>query len=70
MPVGTEVVWVNQDAAPHTTTSGTPSEVANIWTSGNLSQGDSFSVTFTKLGSFPYFCRIHPSMTATVTVVE
>ena len=70
VPVGTEVVWVNQDGAPHTTTLGTPSELANIWTSGSLSKGDSFSATFIEPGTFPYFCKIHPSMTATVTVVE
>ncbi len=68
--VGTEVTWVNQDPAQHTTTSGTSPEPSNIWDSDFLGKDDSFSRIFLEPGAFPYFCRIHPFMTATVTVVE
>jgi len=63
VPVGTTVRWTNQDSVAHTSTSKN-----GVWDSGSLRQGQSFSFTFTKPGTFPYFCTIHPSMTATVIV--
>ena len=36
-----------------------------------MSRGDTFGYTFTELGDFPYYCRIHGrSMVGTITVVE
>lgn len=37
---------------------------------GNPTNPPTFSVTFPEVGSFTYFCPIHPLMTATVNVVE
>ena len=69
--VGDTIVWTQQDQTTHTTTSGTPGNLDGIWDSGTLRQGQTFSVTLTEAGTFPYFCAIHPrSMTATVTVTE
>jgi plastocyanin len=31
---------------------------------------NSFEVKFTKAGTFPFFCAIHPNMTGTITVVD
>lgn len=62
--VGTKVTWINRDATAHTVTSNDGS----FPSSGNLSQGQSYEVTFSTLGTYPYHCSIHPSMTATVTV--
>lgn len=61
--VGTTVVWTNQDGAGHTTT-----DTQGLWDSGRLGQGGTFSFTFTEAGVFSYFCSIHRSMTAEVTV--
>lgn len=61
VPVGTTVIWTNQDTAPHTIT-------ADIFKSNTLQPGDSFSHTFNQAGSFSYHCSIHPFMTGTVTV--
>jgi hypothetical protein len=30
--------------------------------------GDTYAVTFNKVGTFTYHCKVHPSMTGTVTV--
>ena len=68
--VGTTVTWLNRDRAAHTTTSGAPGDETGIWDSGDLVQNATFSFTFDKAGTFPYFCTIHPAMTATVTVTE
>jgi plastocyanin len=66
--VGTKVTWVNNDAAPHTTSAGTPSALSGVWRSGTLQQNGEFPFTFDEVGTFAYFCEIHPLMTATVTV--
>ena len=63
--VGTTVAWTNRDGVPHTTTELSDTE---IWDSKSLQPGQSFEFTFTESGTFNYFCAIHPTMTATVTV--
>ena len=67
--VGTTVTWVNLDSVPHTSTAGVSPGRSNEWDSGRLSSDSEFSFTFNEVGAIPYFCTIHPSMTATVTVV-
>lgn len=63
VPVGTTVQWTNNDGATHTITSD-----AGDWDSGRLSNGQSFSHTFTEAGSFGYHCSIHRSMKGTIVV--
>jgi plastocyanin len=62
---GTKVTWTNNDSAPHTVTE---TDGKTGPSSGNLSNGDSYSFTFTKPGIYHYDCSIHPNMTGTVTV--
>ena len=58
------VRWVNQGNNPHTATSDT-----GLWHSGTLNHGEAFSVTFSTVGSFPYFCQIHgQAMSGTINV--
>ncbi|MCW5848930.1 MAG: cupredoxin family copper-binding protein [Anaerolineae bacterium] len=61
---GATVRWTNLDTVPHTSTSDT-----NVWDSGTLNTGQSFSFTFNTTGSFPYHCAIHPNMLGTIHVV-
>ena len=68
--IGTTVTWTQRDSASHTTTSGSPGSPDEIWDSGRLSNGGTFTHTFTKTGEFPYYCSVHPSMKATIKVVE
>ena len=49
-------------------TGSTVTADGGLFNSGNLSSGQSFSFTFMSRGSFSYHCRIHPSMTGTVSV--
>jgi amicyanin len=60
---GTTVTWTNQDSAPHTVTFKN-----GMKDSGWLRQGQSFSYTFTTPGTFDYYCTVHPTMVAHVTV--
>ena len=71
VPVGTTVTWLQRDRVPHTTTSGRRTNITGLWDSPVLRSGDSFSHTFTQIGSFSYFCRIHPfTMNAEINVVK
>jgi plastocyanin len=65
IPAGTTVVWTNKDTAPHTVT---VSSGPATFSSPNLQQGDTFTYTFTKPGTYSYYCAVHPNMTASVTV--
>lgn len=61
---GDTVTWTNTDQAAHTVTANDGS-----FDSGLLSQGQSFSQTFSSPGTYSYICSIHPFMTGTVVVV-
>ena len=61
--VGDTVTWTNQDSAPHSAT-GDNGE----FDSGTLSNGQTFSFTFTTTGTYTYHCAIHNGMTATIIV--
>jgi plastocyanin len=60
---GTTITWTNKDAVSHTVTSTT-----GVFDSGSMSTNATYSRTFTTAGSFPYYCKVHPGMTATVVV--
>jgi plastocyanin len=62
--VGETVTWVDEENVQHTTVSRGSKE----WESPLLGQGDHFSHTFTKAGTYPYWCTIHPEMLGTITV--
>ncbi len=62
--VGTIVTWTNRDPVPHTATSRT----AGKFDTGLIEQNQSKSVTLTEVGTFDYFCTIHPDMRGTITV--
>ncbi|MFF3455231.1 plastocyanin/azurin family copper-binding protein [Streptomyces sp. NPDC002730] len=65
--VGQTVKWVNEDSAPHTVTVTSGPEKFD---SGNLEKGESWSFTFTKAGTYSYYCAVHPDMKAQITVVD
>jgi plastocyanin len=60
---GTKVTWKFEDSAQHTVKADDGS-----FTSPAMSNGQTYSYTFTKPGTFKYICSIHQYMTATVTV--
>jgi plastocyanin len=63
VPVGTTITWTNKDDVPHVVASDDM-----IFKSKALDTDDHFSFTFTKPGTYEYFCAIHPKMTAKVVV--
>jgi len=63
--VGDTVTWVNKDAAPHTVTAVGSSALDATPTGlfdAQLSEGQTFSFTFDKAGTYEYECTIHKSM--------
>ncbi|HXF68174.1 MAG TPA: cupredoxin family copper-binding protein [Thermoflexus sp.] len=67
--VGTTVEWVNQEeAVPHTVTSGSPDQPSGVFDSGRLQPGDSFRFTFNQPGTYEYFCSIHTRMRGRIVV--
>ena len=63
--VGNTVTWTNEDTAPHTVT---VTDGPEKFASPTLQQGQTFSYTFTKAGTYSYYCAVHPDMKASVTV--
>ena len=61
---GTTVKWVNRDDIPHTVVS----DDKMTFKSKALDTDDKFTYTFTKEGTYNYYCSIHPKMTAKVIV--
>ena len=60
---GTTVTWTNRDDIPHTVVSDD-----KVFKSKVLDTDEKFSYTFTKPGTYGYFCSIHPKMTGKVVV--
>jgi plastocyanin len=64
---GTNVAWTNKDGTAHTVTSGArPNKDGKF--DGQVAPGATFSFTFTDAGVYQYYCTIHGSMNATITV--
>lgn len=61
--VGDSVNFVNMDGAPHTAT-----QIDGAFDTGRLSRTDESTIVFSAAGLFAYFCGVHPSMTAQITV--
>jgi plastocyanin len=65
VPVGATVIWTNKDDIAHTAVS-----TDGVFKSKVMDTDEKFSYTFTKAGTYPYFCSIHPKMTGTVVVKQ
>ncbi len=60
---GATVTWTNSDDVPHNVVS-----TDKVFKSKTMDTDEKFSYTFTKPGTYNYYCSIHPRMTATVVV--
>ncbi|OWU85573.1 hypothetical protein ATO6_01120 [Oceanicola sp. 22II-s10i] len=60
---GTVVAFVNEDGAPHTSTSKDGG-----WDTGRLNKGQRKEIEMGKAGTFAYVCAFHPNMKGTVVV--
>lgn len=67
IPAGMTVVWFNDDVADHTVTTITKAGPQQF-DSGVIPMGAFSILTFTKSGSYEYYCKIHPFMLGKVNV--
>lgn len=67
--VGATVSWSNDDSAAHTVTSGIAAEGADgIFDSSLFMSNGVFEFTFNDVGTYDYYCMVHPWMTGVVNV--
>ena len=57
------VTWVNKDDVPHVIASN-----EGLFKSKALDTDDKYSYTFSKAGTYSYYCSIHPKMVGKVIV--
>src|SRR6266852_5388985 len=63
VPVGATVTWINRDDIPHTVVS-----TDGVFKSKVRDTDEKFSYTFTKAGTYSYYCSVHPKMTGQIVV--
>lgn len=63
LSVGSTVRWTNKDDIPHNVVSEDKSFKSKV-----MDTDEQFSITFTKPGTYTYFCSIHPKMTGKIIV--
>ena len=63
LPIGSTVTWINNDAVLHTVTS-----FAGSFDSGIIPPGEKFTYTFSEMGYYTYYCRLHPNMNGVIAI--
>ena len=63
--IGTAVTWTNSDTITHTVTDKNAQ-----FDSFDIAPGESWSLTFTEVGLFEYYCKYHPMMEGSITVTS
>ena len=69
--VGGKVIFLNDDSAAHTFTSGEATDadsVGAVFDSSLVMAGNSYEWSPTEAGDQPYFCIVHPWMAGVITV--
>ena len=65
---GDSVTWLNEDSAFHTVTSGFYGEPTELFDSGYLDPYQYYTLSFDEIGTYDYYCALHPWMFAQVIV--
>jgi len=63
VPAGTTIRWTNRDDIPHNVVAEDKSFKSKV-----MDTDESFTYTFSKPGTYTYFCSIHPKMTGNLLV--
>jgi len=63
VPVGAQITWFNRDEIPHNVVNADESIKSKL-----LRTDEKFSFTFTRPGTYSYFCSIHPTMKGKIVV--
>ena len=69
IPVGSTVIWTNDDSVPHNIQSQDEfGNVIDLFNSPPMNTGDTFEYNFDEEGVYNYFCSFHPWRIGLVTV--
>jgi plastocyanin len=63
VPVNSTITWVNKDDIPHVIASND-----GLFKSKALDTDQKYSFTFSKPGTYAYYCSIHPKMVGKIVV--
>lgn len=63
IPANSTITWVNKDDVPHVIASND-----GLFKSKALDTDDRYSYTFSKAGTYFYYCSIHPKMVGKIVV--
>jgi len=63
VPANATVIWLNRDDVPHVIAS-----TDGLFRSKALDTDDKYAFTFTKPGTYSYFCAVHPKMVGKIIV--
>jgi plastocyanin len=63
VPANSTVTWINKDDVPHVIASND-----GLFKSKALDTDDKYSYTFSKAGTYSYYCSIHPKMVGKIVV--
>ena len=63
VPVNSTVTWVNKDDIPHVIASND-----GLFKSKAIDTDQTYSYTFSKAGTYAYYCSIHPKMVGKIVV--
>jgi plastocyanin len=63
VPANATVTWLNRDDVPHVIAS-----TDGLFRSKALDTDDKYAFTFTKPGTYSYFCAVHPKMVGKIIV--
>jgi plastocyanin len=72
VPIGSKVIWTNDDSTLHTVTEGNPETdipAQTLFDSDIIYSDQTWDYTFESIGTFDYHCTIHPFMKGTVIVM-
>ena len=58
------ITWTNSDSVPHKVAL----DDGSCAMGANIAGGSSKSLVFTKAGTYPFHCSVHPSMKGTITI--
>jgi plastocyanin len=61
--VNSTVTWINKDDVPHVIAS-----TDGVFKSKALDTDDKYSYTFSKAGTYNYYCSVHPKMLGKIVV--
>ena len=65
---GEQVTWQNEDSAFHSVTSGFYDAPTDLFDSGHMDPFEYYTLTFDEVGTFDYYCTLHPWMEGQVIV--